>query len=381
MKNAGYWLLAGCFILGALCATGCSKPEVKSAGNAHTGDKTNSTSTASETTDGQLSVFDLAAEHWNNAKPNTELKGDIKIDGSSTVYPISEAAAAAFKKLFPNVNTTVGKSGTGGGFKRFQTGETDVSDASRPIKEKEFKACKDSNVAFIELPVAYDGLTIVAHKDNDFLDTLTIDQIKHIFLADRAAKTWKEINDSWPDEEIKIFAPGTDSGTFDYFKEVVAGDDGSFRKGMSTSENDDVLVNGVAGDVYSLGFFGAAYYFQNTDKLKSIKVVNPLTGDAVSPTETTIEDGTYAPFSRPLFIYINRDSINKPQVEQFAEFYLVKAAEFAKDVGYVALPKRVYKAAMDNLIDENTGTHYLTPEMEKRSGPVTDVYSPNNLVK
>lgn len=372
-----FWSCCAAVMMIAL--TGCStssSPEAKTTTPANT-----PSATTSDPVTNPGSPLETARQTWAQAQSNDELKGDIKVDGSSTVYPITEAAAASFKKLFPNVNTTVGKSGTGGGFKRFQTGETDISDASRPIKDKELQACQEKSVSFIEIPVAYDGLTIVAHKDNDFLDTLTVDQLKTIFLADKAAKTWKDVNPDWPAEEIKVFAPGTDSGTFDYFKEVIAGKEGSIRSDMSTSENDDVLVNGVAGDEFGIGFFGAAYYFQNMDKLKAVKVVNPATDKAVLPTAETIENGSYAPFSRPLFIYVNKESINKPQVEQFVDFYIAKAADFSKEVGYVALPNSVYEAGLENFISENVGTHYLTAEMEKRSGPVTEVYSKDNLVK
>ena len=323
------------------------------------------------------------AGNGSSTTVNTELSGKIEIDGSSTVFPISEAAAAKFKKQYVNVDPTLGQSGTGGGFKRFTKGEIDISDASRPIKAKEFAACKESGVEFIEIPVAYDGLTIVVNKKNEFAKQITVEQLKKIFLESpemAPAKTWKDIDPSWPDKKIKIFAPGTDSGTFDYFKEVVAGKTGSFRGDMSTSEDDHVLVNGVAGDEFSLGFFGAAYYFQNKDKLNAVAVVNKA-GEAVVPSDETIENGTYNPFSRPLFIYVNKASINKAQVNKFVEFYLDNAAEFAKQVGYVPLPQAVYDAAKDRFYDAEAGTHYLTAEMEKRSGPVTEVYKKENLQK
>ena len=373
-----------CASVGAtLVLVGCGGGPSLDATNKNSADAKNRSAPVTATADtSQAATTELEAarRRWATADSNRELMGDIKIDGSSTVYPITEAVAASFKKLFPNVNTTVGKSGTGGGFKRFQTGETDISDASRPIKPKELKACKDSNLSFVEIPVAYDGLTIVVHKDNDFLNTLTVEQLKTIFLADRAARSWKDVNPAWPDQEIKVFAPGTDSGTFDYFKEVVAGKEGSVRSDMSTSENDDVLVNGVAGNQYGLGFFGAAYYFQNTDKLKAVKVVNPANKEAVAPTAETIENGSYAPFSRPLFIYVNHQAISKPQVEQFIEFYIAKAAEFSSEVGYVALPTSVYEAGLNNFTAENVGTHYLTEAMEKRVGPVTEIYTEKNIV-
>lgn len=310
---------------------------------------------------------------------NTELQGSVDIDGSSTVYPISEAAASRFTKQFPNVSVNVGVSGTGGGFKRFTKGETDISDASRPIKATEFDAAKASGVDFVELPVAYDGLTIVVHKDNDWVDQLTVDDVKKIFNADAAAKTWSAVRDGWPEKEIKIFAPGTDSGTFDYFKEVVAGKEGSLRADMSTSEDDNVLVTGVSGSATSIGFFGVAYYEENKDKLKAVPVVNPDSGEAVSPTSETIESGEYAPFSRPLFIYVNSKSLTRPEVKRFVMFYLKNAAEMAAQTAYVALPSEIYQAGTKNARSRKSGTHYVTPEGEKRSGAVTEVFQPANL--
>ncbi|TWT83240.1 Phosphate-binding protein PstS precursor [Planctomycetes bacterium CA13] len=310
---------------------------------------------------------------------NTSLLGKVEIDGSSTVYPISEAAASGFTKDFPNVKVNVGVSGTGGGFKRFTIGQTDISDASRPIKAKEFSAAKDSGIRFYELPVAYDGLTLVVHKSNDWVDHLTVDEIKKIFTTEGAAKTWAEVRQGWPKNPIKIFAPGTDSGTFDYFKEVVAGE-GSLRWDMSTSEDDNVLVTGVSGSPNAIGFFGVAYYEENKDKLKSVAIVNPELNEPVSPTAQTIENGTYAPFSRPLFIYVNAQSFRRPEVKRFVAYYLLKAPELASKTGYVALPKTVYAQAMNHCRGGKVGTHYLTDEMEKRSGPVTELYTPATLV-
>ncbi len=311
---------------------------------------------------------------------NKELQGKVEIDGSSTVYPISEAAASRFIKQFPNVGVTVGVSGTGGGFERFTKGETDISDASRPIKASEFEAAKKANISFVELPVAYDGLTLVVHKENDWVDKLTVDEIKKIFTTSGSAKTWSEVRSGWPDKPIKIFAPGTDSGTFDYFLEVVAGKDGSLRSDMSTSEDDNVLVTGVSGSPDAIGFFGVAYYEENKDKLKAVPIVNPQSGDAVSPDPTTIENGTYAPFSRPLFIYVNAKSLTRPEVKRFVSFYLENAAAMAKQTGYVALPQSVYDAATKVARSRKSGTHYVTAEGEGRSGPVTEVYTEGNLV-
>lgn len=234
-------------------------------------------------------------ENWETAAVNPDLAGKIRIDGSSTVYPISEMAAASFKKLFPKVSISLGQSGTGGGFKRFSVGDCDISDASRPIKASELEACRANGISFIELPVAYDGLTIVVNPKCTFIKSLSVDQLRKIFLADGAARTWKDVDSSWPNQTIKVFAPGTDSGTFDYFKEVLVGTTSvSMRGDMSTSEDDSILVNGVTGDPNAIGFFGAAYYFQNQDKLRAIPIVNPDNGQAVAPNAKTIEDGSYA---------------------------------------------------------------------------------------
>ncbi|TWT55112.1 Phosphate-binding protein PstS precursor [Rubripirellula amarantea] len=314
-----------------------------------------------------------------DGKVNTELQGKIEIDGSSTVFPISEAAANQFGKRFPNVNVTVGVSGTGGGFKRFTKGETDISDASRPIKGGEFDAAKASGVSFVEIPVAYDGLTIVVHKDNDWVDHLTVDEIKKIFNAEPAAKSWSAVRDGWPDKEIKIFAPGTDSGTFDYFMEVVAGKSGSLRSDMSTSEDDNVLVTGVSGSPSAIGFFGVAYYEENKDKLKAVPVVNPELGEPIAPTSETIESGDYAPFSRPLFIYVNVKSLSRPEVKRFVTYYVENAPAMAQQTGYVALPADVYQTALKNARARKAGTHYLTAEGDKREGPVTKVFQASNL--
>jgi phosphate transport system substrate-binding protein len=250
---------------------------------------------------------------------NTQnLRGAVKIDGSSTVYPITEAVAEEFKRVAPDVRVTVGISGTGGGFKKFTVGETDISDASRPIKKSEHDLAATNKIDYIELPIAYDGLSIVVNKGNYWVDTLTLDEIKKIYLDSAGkAKTWKDVRAGWPDREIKVYGPGTDSGTFDYFKEVIAGDKGSIRGDMSVSEDDNVLVKGVAGDEGAIGFFGCAYYFENKDKLKVVPVVNPKTEKAVEPTPTTIEDGSYAPFSRPLFIYVSTKSAERPEVQAF----------------------------------------------------------------
>ena len=253
------------------------------------------------------------------AQDLSKLEGTVEIDGSSTVAPITVEAADAFGETCPNVKIPVGVSGTGGGFKRFTKGGTDISDASRPIKFSEFEKCRENGVSFIELPVAYDGLTIVVNKENNWVDQLTVDQLKKIFRDDMKVQKWSDVQAGWPNTEIKIFAPGTDSGTFDYFKEVVVGKDkASIRDDMSVSEDDNNLVLGVANTKEAIGFFGAAYYFENTDKLKAVKIVNPK-GKAVLPSADTIESGEYAPFSRPLFIYVNSKSARRPGSQSVRE--------------------------------------------------------------
>ncbi len=304
----------------------------------------------------------------------TRLRGEVKIDGSSTVYPITQAIAEEFADAAPNVKIIVSVSGTGGGFKRFAAGETDISNASRPIKKDEYDAAKKNRVEFIEVPVAYDGLTIVTNPSNTWVDSLTVDELKTIFLADRAAKTWSDVRPDWPDTPIKIFAPGTDSGTFDYFKEVVAGKDGRIRSDMSVSEDDNVLVTGVAGDPTAIGFFGYAYFVENKDKLKAVPIVNPETKSPVMPTMKTVEEGVYAPFSRPLFIYVNANSLRRLDVNAFVDAYLKDAAEMAKEVGYIPLPKAMYERAAKNVRARKTGTQFLDEDGKSVHGPLEKVY-------
>ncbi|EMI18972.1 Phosphate binding protein [Rhodopirellula maiorica SM1] len=337
---------------------------------------TSSSSTNSDSTE-DVAMGDLAVSELAN------IEGAVEIDGSSTVAPISEAAAEAFGKTFKNVKVTVAISGTGGGFERFTNGEIDISDASRPIKDSEFKVCKEKGVSFVELPIAYDGLSIVINKENEFVDQLTVEDLKKIFLKEGGVKTWKDVNPEWPDLEIKIYAPGTDSGTFDYFfGDVVAKDEETEhpRDDMSVSEDDNVLVTGVAGEKGAIGFFGASYYFANVGKIKAVKIVDPNTGEAVAPTPETIESGQYAPFSRPLFIYVKLDSMKRPEVKQFLEFYLKEAGKLAEMVDYVALPDSVYDVVKTHYEERITGTHYLTPELEKKSGPLTELYTTENVV-
>ncbi|MFK7787980.1 MAG: PstS family phosphate ABC transporter substrate-binding protein [Phycisphaeraceae bacterium] len=305
-----------------------------------------------------------------------ELAGQIKIDGSSTVYPITQFVAETFHELNDKVKISVGFSGTGGGMKKFAAGETDISNASRPIKAKEMLKLKEAGIDFVEIPVAYDGLSIVVNKNNTWADKLTVDQLKKMFLSSNKdkVKTWKDIDASWPAIEIKMYIPGTDSGTFDYFKEVVVGkSEDAIRDDVSESEDDNVLVTGITGDRGAIGFFGAAYYFANKDKLRSVPIVNKA-GKAVGPNPKNIESGDYNPFSRPLFIYVKASSLERPEVKAFIDFYLSDAGDFSEEVGYVALPGMIYDRAEANVKNKKTGTQYLTADGEKVEGPVTEVY-------
>lgn len=316
-----------------------------------------------------------------------KLRGNVVIDGSSTVYPITEAAAAAFRKEYPNVNITVAVSGTGGGFKRFAIGETDISDASRPIKGMEFAKCKENGVQFVELPVALDGLSIVLNPKNDWVKGLTVEQLKAIYLEDGSARKWSDLDPSWPNETIKVYSPGTDSGTFDYFKEVIAGKTGNFRPDMSVSEDDNVLVTGVYGDRYAIGYFGASYYFANKDKLRAAAIVNPGTGQAVMPTPENVLNGSYAPLSRPLFLYVNVKSLRRPAMRKFVEFYLENAGKFAEQVQYVSTSPKIAGIAKGFLKKRKSGTVFVTAieldgaiAYQKREEPLDAAYQEANLL-
>lgn len=324
------------------------------------------------------------SESSSEAAPATtsNLTGTIKINGSSTVQPIANAVKEEFAKLYPNVTVSVDGAGTGNGFDKFQGKETDISDASRPIKPGEFDLCKKNGVEFIEIPVAYDGLTIVIHPKNDWVDTLTIDQLKSMFVGSDAAKKWSDVDPSWPDEKIEIFAPGTGSGTYDYFREVVVGkSEEELRNDMNLNEDDNVLVNGVSGNTYAIGFFGVAYYEESKDKLKAVKIVNPKDDKPYLPTPEDIASGAYAPFSRPLFIYVSTASLPRAEVATFVSFFVENAPSISERVGYVRLPDEIMQRGMKNLDEENTGTHYIDADGNSRSGAVADIYKSENLTK
>ena len=260
----------------------------------------------------------------------------VRVDGSSTVYLITEAVAEEFRSEQPDVRSIVGFSGTGGGFKKLSAGEIDICDASRTIKDEERKACESNGVKYLELAVAYDGLSVVVNPENDWCDCLTVAQLKSIWQPESAVSKWSDLNPAWPDEAIELFGPGTDSGTFDYFTEVIVGEAKSSRPDYTASEDDNMLVTGVEGSQYALGYFGYAYYKENSKRLKLLGV-DSGDGRCVQPSIETVRDGTYKPLSRPLFIYVNAASLKRPEVVSFVKFYLEQANTLAPEVGYVPL--------------------------------------------
>ena len=287
------------------------------------------------------------------------LSGPVEIDGSSTVFPITEAVAEEFGIENRDVRVTVGISGTGGGFKRFCAGETDISDASRPIKSgegSESAACEAAGIEYIEIPVAYDGLSVVVHPDNDWAQCLTVEELNLIWAPEAEGKitNWNQIRADFPDAGLTLYGPGTDSGTFDYFTETVNGEAQSSRADFTASEDDNILVQGVAGDKNALGYFGLAYLEENADKVKGVEVDGG--GGCVAPTVATVEDGTYAPLSRPLFIYVNVASIDKPQVRAFVDYYLENVPVLAADVGYVKFPDNFYAKITETWTNGTTGS-------------------------
>jgi len=282
----------------------------------------------------------------------------IKIDGSSTVYPITEAIAEEFQKVNKDIKVIVGISGTGGGFKKFTTNQTDISDASRPIKTSEQKQARLNGIDYIELPIAYDGLTVVVNKNNKFIDKMTVAELKKLWepAAQNVVTKWSQVRDSWPAEKIKLYGPGTDSGTFEYFTEAICGAVGKIRGDYTPSVNPNVQVQGVAGDKNALGFFGLAYYVENMDKLRAV----PIDGGngPVEPTYETVQTGKYQPLSRPLFIYVNTRSLGKEEVQKFVEFYLDNVSKIAKEVGYIALPENAYELVKKKFAERKTGTTF-----------------------
>jgi phosphate transport system substrate-binding protein len=288
----------------------------------------------------------------------------IRIDGSSTVYPITEAMAEEFQNATGGkYRVTVGISGSGGGFKKFCRGETHISDASRPIKESEREACKEAGIEFIELPVALDALTVMVNPANDWVDFLTVEELKKAWEPDAqgVVNNWSQIREGFPDRPLTLYGPGVDSGTYDYFTEAVVGEEGASRGDFTASEDDNVLVQGIASDPNALGFFGLAYYVENQDKLKAVPIQPPGGGEPVAPSVETARNGSYQPLSRPIFIYVSKQAADETEaVQEFVRFYLdPENAEFlVEDVGYVPLPTEAYELALRNFEERHTGTAF-----------------------
>jgi phosphate transport system substrate-binding protein len=295
-----------------------------------------------------------------DAAADKKMKGSVSIDGSSTVYPISEAVAEEFNAMYPRVRVTIGVSGTGGGFKKFAVGEIDINDASRPIKDKEMAKAAENGIGFIELPVAFDGLSVVVNPENDWVDHLTTEELERIWQPESDVMLWSDVRPEWPQEKIKLYGPGTDSGTFDYFTEAINGESQLCRADFTASEDDNVLVQGIAGDKYALGFFGYAYYIENTDKLK-IAPIDGGNGPQI-PTAETINTGAYSPLSRPLFIYVSGPAAERGDVQTFVNYYLDNAGELAGEVGYVALPDKAYELAKQRFAQKITGSVFADKE-------------------
>ncbi|MFZ3073019.1 MAG: PstS family phosphate ABC transporter substrate-binding protein [Thermodesulfobacteriota bacterium] len=307
-------------------------------------------------------VLTLAAILFNmGANDASAERKIVKADGSSTVFPISEAVAEEFQKTDKNVMVTVGLSGTGGGFKKFCTGETDISNASRPIKATEMELCKKNNVEYIELPVAFDGLAVMVNPKNTWVDHFTVAELKKIWEPEAQGNItkWSQVRKGWPDKEIRLFGPGVDSGTFDYFTQAINGKEKASRGDYTASEDDNILVQGISTDPNSLGHFGIAYYEHNKGKLKLVPIDDGYNDNGrgpILPSEKTINNATYQPLSRPLLIYVSKKSLEKPEVAGFIAFYIKNAAALSKEVGYVPLSKELYELAAARVTKKKTGT-------------------------
>jgi len=289
----------------------------------------------------------------------SQTRQEIQVDGSSTVFPITEAVAEEFMRGDSSANVTVGVSGTGGGFRRFCAGETDISNASRPIKESEIEACRQAGVRYIELPVAYDALTVVVSNQNNWVESMTIDELKRMWepAAQGTITRWNQVRSSFPDAPIVLYGPGTDSGTFDYFTEAVVGESGSSRADYTASEDDNVLVQGVVNDENAIGYFGFAYYEENTDRLRAVAIDGG--NGPVVPTREAVEENRYTPLSRPLFIYVNAERLEtSSKLREFVEYYLSRP-DLVDEVGYVRLPAGAYDMARQNLRDGKTGSVFV----------------------
>jgi phosphate transport system substrate-binding protein len=302
----------------------------------------------------------------DDATPATDkFTGTVAADGSSTVTPIIEAIAEEFSIANPESNVTVGTSGTGGGFKRFIAGDTEISMASRPIKDSEAAECAKNGIEFIELPIAFDGLTVVINKQNTWVDHLTVEELNKIWAPDSKVKNWKDVRAGFPDVPLKLYGPGTDSGTFDYFTLAVNGEEGASRNDYQASEDDNVLVQGVIGDKGALGYFGYAYFAANTDKMTAVPIVSPASGKPVAPSEATIKDASYQPLSRPLFIYVKKSAADENATLDAVVKFLLSAegTELVASTGYVPFPGDILDLVLKHYEARKTGTRFAGAEV------------------
>lgn len=296
-----------------------------------------------------LVIAALLVTACGGAKPDAgaaKLTGEVKIDGSSTVFPITEAIAEDFQGQYPGVKVPVGVSGSSGGFKKWVRGEIDINNSSRAIKESEINDAKTAGVQPIELPVAYDGLSVIVNKDNTWMQCITMAELKKLWDTGSTVKRWSEVNPAWPGEEVKLYGPGTDSGTFEYFTEHVNGKAGRSRADYTASEDDNVLVQGVSGNKNAMGYFGYAYYLENKDKIRAVAVDGGK--GCVEPNDTTIADLSY-PIARLIYIYPSTKSLERPEVKEFVTYYLKNAPKIAAEVGYTALPQQMYEEGLAKL--------------------------------
>ena len=302
-------------------------------------------------------------------------QSSVSIDGSSTVFPLTEAVAEEFMKANSGARVNVGVSGTGGGFAKFLRGETAINDASRPISPDEKKKAKENGIDYIEIPVAYDGLAVVVNSKNDWADCLTTGELETLWKPESSVSKWSQIRGEFPDKSIDLYGPGTASGTYDYFTEAIVGESGASRSDFTASEDDNVLVQGIKGTANSLGYFGLAYYEENAKDLKVLGIdpdERNSGASCVKPSAETVANGTYRPLSRPLFIYVNKAKIT-PTVEKFVQFYLENADELAADVGYVGMPEEAYKLALQRFTDRKTGTVFGAEGVDVTGTKVTDM--------
>jgi len=287
-----------------------------------------------------FSLILLSCSNQSGKSKSTALSGNINIDGSSTVYPVSEAVAEEFRVDNPAVNVAIGSSGTGAGFKKFARGETDISDASRAIKESEVTACQENNISYTELMVALDGISIMVNPENTWIENISVEDLKKMWEPNSPIKQWSDLNPEWPKEDIHLYGPNTAHGTYDFFTEAILGESGASRSDYNAVADYNVGIQGISTDKYALGYFGLAYYEENKDILKLVGVDNG--NGPIKPSLETVKDGTYAPLSRPLFIYLNNASLAKKEVVEFVNFYIKNAAALSKEVGYIPLPQTEY---------------------------------------